>query len=64
MSKFDDVVRKASTALPPEELDMTLVCQKCNVQVDVGLYFATEKILTWTCPAGHKSFIEGFNLFG
>ena len=64
MSKFDEVVGKSKIAIEPVDVEMTLSCQTCNVQVDTGRYYAAEKILIWVCPEGHKSLMENFSLFG
>lgn len=44
------------------EIDIDATCQVCHAYVDGAEYFATEKVLKWTCAEGHDSFIEEFRL--
>lgn len=45
------------------EFYATVQCQVCDEDVDEQTFYPTEKVLLWTCSEGHRSFIEGFNIF-
>jgi hypothetical protein len=43
-------------------LEGTYVCQHCAQYVDGAEYLPDQKVLTWKCTNGHKSWIEGFSI--
>lgn len=62
-SPFDEI------ASPPvqieyEEVGGQFTCQErgCWKNAKVAKYITKEKVLTWQCPDGHTSYIEGFEL--
>lgn len=68
MSRLDDFLgRVEPTEKPPPpvgmEWDASVLCQTCNERVDKQMLYPTERILTWTCSEGHKSYIEGYSAF-
>lgn len=55
---------KASPQTKPEGvvIDGTFGCQRCQEQANEAEWFVNEKILQWSCPDGHLSYIEDFVL--
>lgn len=63
MSKIDDFLAKTEPKATYLEVEgLSVCCQVCNDQVETGRYYSGEKILSWTCPEGHKSYMENFYL--
>lgn len=56
--------KAAKAASDAVEVDGTFACQFCYHSVDVAKFIPENQVLTWKCPDGHVSTIEGFNIFG
>jgi hypothetical protein len=48
----------------PDQVDFEGVyqCHFCDEKVYRAVYLPEEKILTWKCSNGHKSFLEKFSI--
>lgn len=57
MGKFDKH-RPAETEY--EELELSLMCERCNETSTKVRYFAVKGIVAWKCPNNHKNMMEGF----
>lgn len=63
MSKLDEFIKgQQKSKKVGEPIDGVFACQTCYTEVDEAEYFVNERILKWTCPDNHVSFIEGFSL--
>ena len=56
-SPFDDLGQPK-----PEEIEGTLQCFTCYINVGTGHYDPRKRELTYTCPQGHANLIEGYDL--
>lgn len=64
MSRWDNLGKKEQ---PQRRYDQVPVegefqCQVCGVYVPAAVYLPQEKLLTYKCLEGHKSFIEKFSV--
>ena len=48
----------------PEEVDVVVGCEVCFEQPDKVYFKRGYGLLFWTCPNGHKGFIEDFSYLG
>ena len=62
--KFSEFIAQTPQAEAPKgmEISGSFGCQTCYTQCDEAEYFSVEKILKWTCPDGHISYVEEFVL--
>jgi hypothetical protein len=47
-----------------EKVDVVVSCGTCLYQPDEVFFNKKYHLLYWTCPNGHKGFIEDFNYLG
>lgn len=61
---FDQFVGADKTVEPEVgvEIDGTFNCQSCSEVVDEALYDMQRRVLKWSCPEGHVSYIKDFSL--
>lgn len=65
MSKLDDFLGRSEGPGRPDGVEWYAVvrCQVCNAYVDEQTLYPAERILIWTCPDGHRSYLEDYLAF-
>lgn len=65
MSKLEDFLGRSESAGRPDGVEWfaAVRCQVCNVDVDSQTLYPAERILIWTCAAGHRSYLEDYMAF-
>jgi hypothetical protein len=62
--KFEEFLNKSKQEeVVGDTIDGSFSCHTCRVSVDEAEYFQMQKILRFTCPEGHTTYIEDFKLF-
>lgn len=65
MSRLEDFLGPSEGPERPDGLDWyaAVRCQVCGVDVDEQKLYPAERVLLWTCPSGHRSYLEDYMAF-
>lgn len=62
MSNFKDLLNTGGKKPQGRSVDIWVDCQDCDEETNNVEYFPNEKTIIFTCPAGHRNFIENFQV--
>lgn len=63
MSKLENFLNDKPVHPPGVEFHAAVNCHTCGEAVPDQEYFPEDSVLVWTCPSGHRSIMENFNIF-